>query len=341
MALGARPRKRRLGCRPLLDHLRAATSSRSRTTGEQLRVLWRHKQPPEQRPAHRALRPLLPDVLAAAEDERNDDWLLDDAFELIRLLPRTPTEIGFTGGEPTLYGEDLIELLTLCRNLLAAGRRPRPLQRPTLRRPRFAAAWAAVDNPNMMVGIPLYGAEPALHDYVVQAAGRVRRDVRGILNLGQLRQRIEIRVVLHKQTAPHLARDRRVHRPQPALRRAGRADGPGDDRVRPRQHRRRLDRPGRVPARSWSRRSGAARSQADQDDDLQPPALSDRSRALALRRQSISDWKNEYHPECSKCSVADQCGGFFFSAKYRISDHIKAIPPEEAQRSKPMLALTG
>ena len=56
----------------------------------------------------------------------------------------------------------------------------------------------------MMVGIPLYGAEPARHDYVVQAEGAFNETVRGILNLGQLRQRIEIRVVLHKQTAPVL-----------------------------------------------------------------------------------------------------------------------------------------
>jgi hypothetical protein len=41
--------------------------------------------------------------------------------------------------------------------------------------------------------------------------------------------------------------------------------------------------------------------------------------------RSISDWKNEYHPECINCSVISDCGGFFFSAKYRMSDHIKAI----------------
>jgi hypothetical protein len=44
---------------------------------------------------------------------------------------------------------------------------------------------------------------------------------------------------------------------------------------------------------------------------------------LAVR--SISDWKNEYHSECAACSVRSECGGFFFSAKYRMSDHIKAI----------------
>jgi hypothetical protein len=57
---------------------------------------------------------------------------------------------------------------------------------------------------------------------------------------------------------------------------------------------------------------------------------------LALAVRSISDWKNEYHPECAKCSVIERCGGFFFSAKYRHSNHIAAIPPESS-RSRDVL----
>ncbi len=68
----------------------------------------------------------------------------------------------------------------------------------------FALGWAAIDNPNMMVGIPIYGTEPTLHDYVVQARGAFDETVRGILNLARLNQTIEIRVVIHKQTAPYL-----------------------------------------------------------------------------------------------------------------------------------------
>ena len=48
----------------------------------------------------------------------DDDWLLDDARELIRLLPRHAHELGFTGGEPTFYGQGLIDLSTLCTTLL-------------------------------------------------------------------------------------------------------------------------------------------------------------------------------------------------------------------------------
>ena len=193
----------------------------------------------------------------------------------------------------------------------------------------------------MMVGIPIYGAEPALHDYVVQAHGAFDETVRGILNLGQLRQRIEIRVVVHKQTAPHLPEIAEfIARNLPfveqvalmGLEMIGFARANIDDVwIDPVDYQQELDRGGhgcldrrRIKTMIYNHQLCLI------DRELWPFAV-----------RSISDWKNEYHPECLNCSVADHCGGFFFSAKYRISDHIKAIPPEEAQRSKPMLALTG
>jgi His-Xaa-Ser system radical SAM maturase HxsC len=109
--------------------------------------------------------------------------------------------LAFTGGEPTIYGDRLINLLRLCRNLLpeadvhvlSNGRRFADFG--------FALAWAGVRNPRLMVGIPIYGAEPTLHDYVVQAEGAFDETVRGIVNLGEAGARTEIRVVIHKQTA--------------------------------------------------------------------------------------------------------------------------------------------
>src|SRR5713226_5623737 len=35
----------------------------------------------------------------------DDSWIVDDASEVIGLIPRDTFEIGFTGGEPTLYGD--------------------------------------------------------------------------------------------------------------------------------------------------------------------------------------------------------------------------------------------
>jgi MoaA/NifB/PqqE/SkfB family radical SAM enzyme len=52
-----------------------------------------------------------------------------------------------------------------------------------------------------MVGILIYSAVDAVHDYVVQARGAFDEAVLGILRLKDKGQRVEVRVVLHVATA--------------------------------------------------------------------------------------------------------------------------------------------
>jgi His-Xaa-Ser system radical SAM maturase HxsC len=265
-----------------------------------------------------------------------DDYLIDEAFEVVRLLPRETQDIGFTGGEPTLYTERLIELLRLCRTLhpdaavhvLSNGRR--------FARPEFAAAWASVDNPNMMVGIPLYGCEPTLHDFVVQAHGAFAETINGIMNLAALDQSVEIRVVLHKQTAPYLVEIAEfIARNLPfvsqvalmglemmGFARANVDDvwiDPSDYREELRQAVMLLDRR-RIKTMIYNHQLCLI------DREIWPWTV-----------KSISDWKNEYHSECLNCDVRDRCGGFFFSAKYRMSDRIQSIRNEPARPWEPAL----
>ena len=42
-------------------------------------------------------------------------------------------------------------------------------------------------------------------------------------------------------------------------------------------------------------------------------------------RRSISDWKNIYFEECTKCAVVNECGGFFASAEKMRSKNLRAI----------------
>jgi His-Xaa-Ser system radical SAM maturase HxsC len=312
---------------PELDYLTPDDVVAVSPDGMRLRVLWRHTSRQNsilltERCNHYCLMCSQPPKTAI------DDHLLAQAFELIRLLPRDTSEIGFTGGEPTLYGKELIDLLRLTHNLhpesevhvLSNGRR--------FADPEFAAAWAAVGNPNMMVGIPIYGAEPARHNYVVQAENAFNETVRGIMNLAQLGQRIEIRVVMHKQTAPAL----------PEIAEFIVRNLPFVDQV----------------ALMGLEMIGLARANipelwidpAEYADQLAEAVLIlDRSRVHTMiynsqlclmprslwpfMVRSISDWKNEYHPECESCGVRDRCGGFFFSSKYKVSENIKALPAPE------------
>jgi His-Xaa-Ser system radical SAM maturase HxsC len=305
--------------------------------GQRIRVLWRHQSRQNsilltERCNHYCL------MCSQPPKTSNDDRLLGEAFELMRLLPRDTAEIGFTGGEPTLYGEGVIELLRLCRNLHPEAEVHVLSNGTRFADPEFAAAWATIDNPNMMVGIPIYGAEPARHDYVVQSKGAFNQTVPGILNLAQLRQRIEIRVVLHKQTAPAL----------PEIAEFIARNLPFVDQV----------------ALMGLEMIGLARANIPElwidpteyaNELVEAVTLLDRSRiqtmiynhqlCLLPRRlwpytvRSISDWKNEYHPECTDCSVKDECGGFFFSAKYKVSENVRAIPADPERREPAVLSL--
>jgi His-Xaa-Ser system radical SAM maturase HxsC len=312
---------------PELDYLSGGDVVAISDDGQRIRVLWRHRSRQNsilltERCNHYCLMCSQPPKTAI------DDHLLAQASELIRLLPRDVAEIGFTGGEPTLYGEDLVELLRLCRNLHPDAQVHVLSNGTRFADPEFAAAWASIDNPNMMVGIPIYGAEPARHDYVVQAAGAFNQTVPGILNLAQLGQRIEIRVVLHKQTAAAL----------PEIAEFIARNLPFVDQV----------------ALMGLEMIGLARANIPElwidptdyaDELVEAVTLLDRSRINTMiynhqlcliprsvwpwTVRSISDWKNEYHPECATCSVKEDCGGFFFSAKYKVSENIRAIPSEE------------
>jgi MoaA/NifB/PqqE/SkfB family radical SAM enzyme len=56
----------------------------------------------------------------------------------------------------------------------------------------------------MMVGIPIYSDVSTIHDYVVQSDGAFDETIRGILNLKRYGQKVEIRIVVHRQSYARL-----------------------------------------------------------------------------------------------------------------------------------------
>jgi len=255
----------------------------------------------------------------------DDSWLLTEARELIATLPKDLPELGFTGGEPTLYGDAFIDLMKLTRDLLPTtavhilsnGRAFKDIE--------FARKYASIAHHDMMVGIPIYSDDPVRHDYVVQARGAFNETIAGILNLKALHQRVEIRVVLHKQTvgrlvclAEFIARNLLFvdHVALMGLEITGFTRANLND--------------------LWI-------DQAEYKDELSQAVkileasgvnVSIYNHQLCLvnadvgraYRRSISDWKNEFIEECVKCSKQAECGGLFSSAKqYKFSPNIKAF----------------
>lgn len=252
----------------------------------------------------------------------DDSWILDEIEKIIPLIPKTAPEIGFTGGEPTLYGDRFINILEMMKSylprtaihILSNGRRFSDIT--------YARKYAHVQHPDMMVGIPLYADDPILHDYIVQAKGAFDETIRGILNLKRFSQKVEIRIVIHKQSIKRLSQlaefiTRNLqfvnHVALMGLEMTGFTRANLDELwIDPYEYRNTLSSAVNV----LSSYGVPVSVYNHQLCTINPDTYK-------FCRKSISDWKNEYVNECAGCEKMNQCGGFFSSSVlYKYSNHI-------------------
>jgi len=254
--------------------------------------------------------------------KKEDRWLLDEAFEAIRLIPRSAATIGITGGEPTLYGNDFIKLIdhfkswlpNTALHILSNGRAFADYS--------FAKKYADVNHQDVMIGIPIYSYDAVTHDYVVQAKGAFDETIRGVLNLKKLNQRVEIRVVIHKQTykdlvelAEFIGRNL-LFVDQVAL--MG-LEMMGFTRsnldllwIDPLEYKDELSKAVSILKNYGINVLVFNHQLCLVNKDIEPYYV-----------KSISDWKNEYAKECDGCLRKEECGGFFSSSiKYKYSSSI-------------------
>jgi His-Xaa-Ser system radical SAM maturase HxsC len=254
----------------------------------------------------------------------NDGWILDEIKVALPLIDPETSSLGFTGGEPLLDWKGFIALLADCRtklpntaiHVLSNGR--------AFADSAVVAAWADVQHPNLMVGIPVYSAVDYIHDYVVQAKGAFDDTVLGILKLKDRGQHVEVRVVLHAITAPRLvetcawfARNLPFvdHVALMGLENTGFAIANSDLLwIDPIEYRDLLADAVRVLVAARMRVSIY---------NLQRCVLQKSVWPFAAR--SISDWKNRYIEECDNCVEKNRCSGFFSSGRPRYSRAIQAI----------------
>jgi sulfatase maturation enzyme AslB (radical SAM superfamily) len=131
--------------------------------------------------------------LMCSQPPRNvqDGWIVDDMMAAIPLIDAATPEILFTGGEPTLLGDRLIELTSLAGTSLPTTGLHILTNGRSFIDPTFAARFASVKHHDLMFGIPIYSDQPDRHDYIVQARGAFDETVRGILNLKRHDLRVE------------------------------------------------------------------------------------------------------------------------------------------------------
>lgn len=251
--------------------------------------------------------------------------LWEQNLALISLLdPREVTCLAITGGEPTLLGEKLVELLRLLKarlprthiTLLTNGRRLKNLE--------YARELVRAAYPNFLVEIPLFAATDTEHDHIMGAAGSFWDTLQGLHNLALLNQAVGLRTVLHALTVPGLLRFAEfVYRNLPfvvqvafmGMETTGLAEKNLDLLwIDPYDYREELA----AAVRHLARR-------------LIPVSVYNHPLCLLtpetrpFARRSITTWKLYFPPECDSCGQRQQCGGLFGTG-VRHSAHLRPLP---------------
>lgn len=264
--------------------------------------------------------------LMCSQPPRNvqDGWIADEILEALPLIDREAGEIGFTGGEPTLLGDKLLDLIRATKSFLPRTSLHILSNGRSFADEAFARDVSAIRHHDLMLGIPIYSDLAHIHDHVVQADGAFDETIRGILNLKRHNVRVEIRIVLQQQTIPRLrelatflARNLLFvdHVALMGLELAGFARANLDQIwIDPIDYQSELR-----DAVGILDRAHIKTSVYNSQLCLLDPSI------RKFARRSISDWKQEYMAECDGCSAKALCGGFFSSAAIRYSDHIAPI----------------
>ena len=244
-------------------------------------------------------------------------------IELIKLFDKDTKEVGITGGEPTVIGDKLFELIRQIKkscpkasiSLLTNGVKFSDVD--------YAAKLAECNHHDLQIDVPIFSDIAAEHNRIV-GAKTFYKTVQGLYHLALFGLQIGLRIVVHKQTykrLPQLA-DYIYH------------NFPFVTQV----------------AFMQMETTGLAQTNLkdlwidphDYNDELCKAVFLLHNRGIttyiynaqlcvlpeelrSFAKQSISEWKDVYLPECEECSLKNECGGLFAS---NLGKHSKYIKPK-------------
>ncbi len=265
-------------------------------------------------------------LMCSQPPKKKDDisHLFNIHRKLISLIPKDYPELTITGGEPTLLGDTLFELLKIIHtelpetdvHVLTNGRK--------FAWTEFASKLEEMDTERVVFGIPLYSDYYGLHDYIVQAESAFYQTMLGFHNLARLDQRTEIRVVLHKLTVERLDKlARYIYRNLPF---AEHVAFMGLENTGFTPHNSNLLWIDPYDYREQLRDAAMYLHSFGMNVSIYNDQLCTLPKELwRFARKSISEWKNIYLQQCGICEVKSQCGGFFQSCGDVHSRHIKPV----------------
>ena len=243
---------------------------------------------------------------------------------LIELIAPGPEHLTLSGGEPTLLGEQLIDIIEACRNKLPQTKLMLLTNGRKLKDIGFVDKLARASQGYLAVAVALYADTDLEHDKIVGASGAFEEALKGCNNLALYGFQIEIRIVimaLNYMRLPKLADfiyRNLTYASHIALMGLELQELAKDNLeqiwIDPYQYQSQLLEACHLLLQRGFRVSIYNHQLCTIPQQIWP-----------LSRKSISTWKNIYLPICEKCQEKPNCGGFFTSALTRHSEHILPI----------------
>lgn len=246
----------------------------------------------------------------------NDD--IEELFERnIAIIDRAPKDIpivGISGGEPTLLGDRLIDLIKHIRqtlpdsdiHILSNGRNFKDID-------YTHRVVEAVDD-KLFVGIPLHSDYYRDHDIIAGAKEAYNETMAGIFKLAAFGAAIELRIVINKlnfMRLPQMADFIQKNLPFVAwtafmaMEHIGHAvSNERNIWIEPIEYAYQLEEAVLTLAQ-WRKEVAVYNV---------PLCLIPES-IHPYAQKSISDWKNKYLPECDQCSLKSKCCGLFATSQ--------------------------
>ena len=248
--------------------------------------------------------------------------ILKNNLSLIGMMDPNRTEhLAITGGEPTLLGEGLLDLIQSCKKHLPKTALVILSNGIKLAEIDFVRKIAGVNHPNLVFAIPLYSDIDTVHDMTVGVSGSFYKTIKGLHNLALFRYRVEIRTVIHAMNYDRILQLLEfIYRNFPftahialmALEMTGIAKVNAEKLwIDPYDYTAELEK-----AVHYLHRADMNVSIYNHQLCTLPSSL------WQYSRKSISGWKNEFLEGCACCVQKSKCGGFFETGRGYYSKHI-------------------
>lgn len=247
----------------------------------------------------------------------------DFNLQLLSLFDKSTQEVGITGGEPTLIGEKLFVLFKYIQKHLPHSAISLLSNGVKFADKEYSKRLAMLCHHNLQIDIPLFSDIADIHNHIV-GAKTFYKTVEGLYNLALFRQRIGIRVVVHRlnyKRLPQLAEY--IYHNFPFVCQVAfmqmETFGLAEENI---------DKLWIDPYNYNAELEQAVLLLADRGINtyiynaqlcILPKSIQ------SFAQQSISNWKNIYIDECVECELKENCAGFFASSVERHSDYIKKI----------------